>query len=66
MIDRPYRFRLQGRAKEVFKMLELLAKTELMETDPDWWEVRAYIIANDRDKMGNNLAMVGRLTVRGN
>ena len=65
-INRPYNFQLQGRAKEVFKMLEILAKTEPIETDPDWWEVRAYVIALDQDQIAGGLSMTARLVMRGN
>ena len=47
---RVYVLRLKGRAKHVFDMLKLLAITEPIEQDRDWWRVRAYILAHDMDK----------------
>jgi len=44
-----YILELRGKAKDVFRMLKLLATTEPMEQDINWWELRAYIMANDRD-----------------
>jgi len=45
-----YILKLQGKAKDVFRMLKLLATTKPIEQDINWWELRAYIIANDQDK----------------
>lgn len=45
-----YILRLQGKAKDVFRMLELLTTTKPMEQDRDWWELRTYLIANDQDR----------------
>ena len=42
--------RLVGKAKYVFAMLKLLATTEPIEQDKNWWIVRAYIIAKDNDR----------------
>lgn len=42
-------FKLRGKAKYVFAMLNLLATTELLEDDVYWWAVRADILAHDRD-----------------
>jgi len=47
-LDKPYNFKLTGRAKHVFAMIELLAWTYRMETDPEWWLVRAWRLASDR------------------
>lgn len=66
MVNRPYNFYLIGRAKEVFRMLMILAKTEPIETDPDWWGVRAYVIALDQDQMASGLSMTDRLVMRRN
>lgn len=43
-------FKLKGKAKYVFAMLNILATTELIEDDRDWWAVRAYLMACDRDR----------------
>ena len=43
-------FKLKGKAKYVFAMLELLATTEVLSDDEVyWWAKRAEILANDRD-----------------
>ena len=42
-------FKLRGKAKSVFAMLNLLTTTELIEDDVYWWSVRADILAMDRD-----------------
>lgn len=42
-------FKLKGKAKYVFAMLNLLATTELLKDDVYWWSVRADILAKDRD-----------------
>jgi len=47
---RTYKLLLRGKAKDVFKMLELLATTRLIETDRNWWAVRAHIIATGMDR----------------
>ncbi len=41
----PLKFR--GKAKPVFEMLAIMADTEPIEADKDWWGVRAYILAHD-------------------
>lgn len=43
-------FKLKGKAKYVFQMLNIMANTELMGTDLYWWLVRSDIIAKDKDK----------------
>ena len=65
-LNKPYNFKLQGRAKEVFKMLEILAKTELLESDLYWWIIRADVLARDKDLVTNGLSMTDRLVMRGN
>jgi len=45
-----YTLRLKGKAKHVFAMLEILAVTRPIEQDKDWWTVRAWIIASDKDR----------------
>lgn len=40
-------FKLRGKAKYVFAMLQILATTRLIEDDKDWWAVRAYLMAHD-------------------
>lgn len=65
-LNKPYNFQLKGRAREVFKMLEILAKTKLIETDPYWWIVRAGVIAQDRDLVANQLSITDRLAMRRN
>ena len=42
-------FKLKGKAKYVFAMLQLLATTEILEADAYWWIVRADILGRDRD-----------------
>ena len=42
-------FKLKGKAKSVFAMLNLLATTKLQEDDVYWWSLRADILARDRD-----------------
>ena len=63
-IDKPYNFRLIGRGKEVFKMIEILAWTKPIETCPFWWIVRGGVIANDRDLVATELSITDRLTMR--
>jgi len=63
-IDKPYNFRLKGKAKDVFKAVELLATTEDIEADLNWWRVRAIVIANDRDLATRELTPVARLLMR--
>jgi len=46
LLDKPYNFKLKGRAKEVFKMLAILAQTGPMETDPNWWTLRLWTRRN--------------------
>jgi len=47
---RTYRLLLRGKAKGVFKVLELLTTTRPIETDRNWWTVRAHIIATGVDR----------------
>ncbi len=42
--------RITGKALAVFDMLNILATTEPIEQDRNWWSVRAYIISKDQDK----------------
>ena len=65
-LDKPYNFQLQGRAGEVFKMLEILAKTKPIESDLYWWIVRSSIIALDRDLVVSELSIADRLVMRRN
>ena len=65
-IDKPYNFKLQGRAKEVFKMLELLATTVPIEAELNWRRVRAIVLANDRDMVARTLTPTARLSIRRN
>ncbi len=57
-------FRLVGKAKCMFALLNILANTMPIEQDRDWWQVRSYILANDRDTMLNKLSMEQRLAMR--
>ena len=41
-----YRLRLKGKAKDVFRMLNLLAKTAPEEDDPNWWALRLWLRRN--------------------
>lgn len=59
-------FRLSGKAKYVFAMLNLLATTELLEADIYWWSVRADILAKDRDMMLSKMSIKDRLNMRCN
>jgi len=43
-------FKLKGKAKYVFAMLNILTTTKIIEQDKDWWQVRAQILANDNDR----------------
>ncbi len=65
-LNKPYNFKLKGRAKEVFKMLEILAKTKPIETDPYWWVCRGKVIAQDKDLVANELSATDRLVMRRN
>ena len=47
---RTYILRLRGKAKGVFAMLALLAVTRPIEQDRGLWELRACLMANDKDK----------------
>lgn len=40
-------FKLKGKAKYVFAMLQILATTEPIEGDKSWWAVKAWIMAQD-------------------
>jgi hypothetical protein len=42
-------FRMVGKARAVFGMLDLLAATKPMETDPDWWALRTYSMGMSTD-----------------
>ncbi len=42
-------FRMVGKAKAVFSLLELLANTEPMEDNTDWWAIRAWLLGTSRD-----------------
>jgi len=56
-----YILRLKGKAKHVFAMLNILATTEPIEQDKDWWTLRAYLIAHDQDR-----SSPGQLKLRSN
>ncbi len=58
------RLLLVGKAKYVFQMINLLACSGEIEQDKDWWAVRAWIIANDRDLKGHELSQEARLAMR--
>ena len=59
-------FKLRGKAKYVFSMLKILATTEPIEQDKNWWRARAYVLANDRDMMARQLSIANRLSMRNN
>ena len=42
-------FKLKGKAKYVFAMLNLLGTTKILEGDVYWWSKRASVLAMDRD-----------------
>ena len=39
-------FRGAGKAKAAFQLLEILATTEPVETDKDWWVLRLWLRRN--------------------
>lgn len=41
--------KLSGKSKPVLDFISLLAITEPMETDPDWWAVRLYCLFELQD-----------------
>ncbi len=38
--------RLTGQAKPVFEFVQLMAKSEPMETDAGWWAIRLHLSRN--------------------
>jgi len=40
-------FKLRGKSKYVFAMLQILATTKLIEQDKDWWVMKAWIMSQD-------------------
>lgn len=58
------RLRLVGTAKYVFQMINLLAHSSEIEQDKDWWTVRAWVIANDRDLKCHEFSQNDRLAMR--
>lgn len=45
------RFKLTGQSKYVADFVSIMAITEIQTDDKDWWTLRAFIIATDRDRM---------------
>jgi hypothetical protein len=43
-----------------------LCQTEPIESDTDWWCLRSFLIATDKDKTGFDLSMGERLNMREN
>ena len=43
-------FKLIGKAKYVFEMINILANTKAEEGDFYWWAVRGDILARDKDR----------------
>ena len=58
------RLLLIGKAKYVFQMINLLACSSEIEQDKDWWAVRAWVMANDRDLKCHELSRNDRLAMR--
>jgi len=53
-------FKLKGKARCVFAMLNILATTTIIEQDKGWWQVRAHILANDNDKQSSPRSLWSR------
>jgi hypothetical protein len=43
-------FKLIGKSRAVFGLINLFATTQPMETDPGWWAIRAYCLGMSLDK----------------
>lgn len=41
--------KIKGKAKDVFSFLDMLANTKPLQSDFEWWSVRADILSRDRD-----------------
>jgi len=48
------------------KWLRIQEETKLPEVDRTWWELRAYLLANDQDKQCGNLPLLSGLLLRRN
>jgi hypothetical protein len=57
--------KLIRRADELARILTLTRTTD-MEHDRDWWGVRAWVLANDRDQQCGDLTLLDGLAMRNN
>jgi len=48
------------------KWLRIQEETKLPEVDRTWWELRAYLLANDQDKQAGDLPLLAGLSMRVN
>ena len=55
-----------GPFKAVWGYCRMLDETRLPEVDRTWWELRAYLIAEDKDKQAGDLPLLAGLLLRFN
>ena len=60
------KFQLRGKADPVLKFWELMAKTEPIEQDRNWWSLRAWVIAHDKSKDYHDYSLESKLIMRRN
>ena len=56
----------EGGRLAALKYQGMLMETRLPEIDRTWWELRAYLIAEDKDRMGGDLPLLAGLSLRVN
>lgn len=55
-----------GNFKAVWGFSRMMIETKIPEVDKTWWGLRAYLIAEDKDRQCGNLPLLAGLLLRVN
>jgi len=56
----------EGGRMAALKYQSMLMDTKLPEADSTWWELRAYLIAEDKDNLASDLPLLAGIPLRRN